>query len=258
MRRVMPVCVVVATLALVGVAAAEETVEDIIRRNLEARGGEEAWKSVQTARMTGTMQMMATEAGGLEAPFAVEFKRPNKVRIEFTMQGMTGVQAFDGEKGWMVMPFMGKTEPEEIVGPQLEQIKEQGEFEGPLVDYEAKGNTVELLGTEEVDGTPAYKLKVTRPNGDVDLLFLDQEYLVEFKTVSTREVQGQEIEVATVYGDYKEVDGLVLSHSMEIGMDGGPAMQVITLDTVELNPEIPDARFEMPAVEAVGGETAGE
>lgn len=258
MRRVMPVCVVVAFLALAAVAAAENTVEDIVRKNLETRGGEDAWKSVQTAKMTGTMQMMATGAGGLEAPFAIEFKRPDKVRIEFTMQGMTGIQAFDGETGWMVMPFMGKTEPEEIVGPQLEQIKEQGEFEGPLVDYEAKGNTVELLGTEEVDGTPAYKLKVTRPNGDVDVLYLDQEYHVEFKSVSKREVQGQEVEVATVYGDYKEVDGLMLSHSMEIGMDGGPSMQVITLETVELNPEIPDARFAMPEARAAGEEQSDE
>ncbi len=258
MRRVMPVCVVVAVLALVGVAAAEETVEDIVRRNLEARGGEEAWKSVQTAKMTGTMQMMATEAGGLEAPFAIEFKRPDKVRVEFTMQGMTGIQAFDGETGWMVMPFMGKTEPEEIVGPQLEQIKEQGEFEGPLVDHEAKGNAVELLGTEEVDGTPAYKLKVTRQSGDVDVLYLDQEYFIEFKTVSTRDVQGQEVEVATVYGDYKEIDGLVIPHSMEIGMQGGPTMQVITLDSVELNADVADDRFTMPAAGVAGGEPADE
>lgn len=250
MRRVMSICVAVSMALLAGFPAGAETVEEIIQKNLEARGGEENWKAVESARMSGTMQMMATEAGGLEAPFSIEFKRPDKVRVEFTMQGMTGIQAYDGETGWMVMPFMGKTEPEEIVGPNLEQIREQGEFDGPLVDYEAKGNTVELLGTEEVDGTPAYKLKVTKANGDVDILYLDQEYYIEFKSVSKREMQGQELEVATVYGDYKEVDGLMIPHSLEVAMGGGPPMQVITLDTVELNADIPNDRFAMPSAEA--------
>ena len=129
---------------------------------------------------------------------------------------------------------------------QLEDLKEQGEFEGPLVNHEEKGNTVELVGTEEVEGTPAYKLKVTEADGDVTYMYLDQEYYIEFKTEARREVQGTEVEFATVLGDYKEVDGLMIAHSMEASIGGMPAAQVITLDKIELGVEIPDERFAPP------------
>jgi outer membrane lipoprotein-sorting protein len=231
-----------------------QTVDEIIQKNLEAKGGEEAWMAVETARITGTMRMGGSAAGAIEAPFTIEFGRPDKVRVEFTMQGMTAVQAYDGTVGWSIMPFMGKTEPEVMAEDQLKQIKDQAELEGPLVNYKAKGHTVELLGEEEVDGTQAYKLKVTKANGDVDFLYLDKEYFVEFKSVSKREVQGTEVEIATVIGDYKEVGDLVLAHSMEIAYGGGPANQVLTITDVEFGVEIPDERFAMPA--KTGGDEA--
>jgi outer membrane lipoprotein-sorting protein len=249
MRRVMTVCTVAVIMAM-ALPVPAMTLEEILENNYEARGGVEAWEAVETARMTGTMKMMASAAGGIEAPFTIEFKRPNKMRLEFSMQGMTGVQAFDGETGWMIMPFMGKTEPETMAGEQLEQVKDQADFEGPLMNWEAKGHTIELLGEEEVDGTPAYKLQVTRADGNVDIVYLDAEYFIEFKSVSKRSMQGVETELSTVVGDYKEVDGLMFAHSMEVGMNGQPPMQVITLESIEVNPGIDDERFAMPEVEA--------
>jgi outer membrane lipoprotein-sorting protein len=226
--------------------AAAETVEEIVAANLEAKGGEEAWMALETGRMTGTMRMGGGAAGALEMPFTVEFKKPLKIRLEFTMQGMTAVQAFDGETGWAVLPFLGKTEPEEIAEDQVKQLKNQADFEGVLVNYKEKGHTVELVGKEEIDGTPAYKLKVIRADGDVDILYLDEEYFVEFKMEATREVQGSEVVVSTVLGDYKEVDGLLFAHSMEMSFGGGEAQQVITIEKIELGVELPDDRFAMP------------
>jgi outer membrane lipoprotein-sorting protein len=239
----MLLCVVMMT----GGLCAAETVEEIVAANLEAKGGEDAWKALETARMSGKMTMGGGEAGALEMPFTAEFKVPNKFRIEFTMQGMTAVQAFDGETGWSIMPFLGKTEPEEMAEDQIKQLKNQAEFKGPLVDYEEKGNTVELVGKEEIDGTPAYKIKVTRADGDVDILYLDEEYFVEFKSEVTREVQGTEITIVTDIGDYKEVDGLLFAHSMEMAFGDGPAQQVVTIEEIETGVELPDERFAMPA-----------
>jgi outer membrane lipoprotein-sorting protein len=240
-------------LAVAGQASAE-TLEEILAQNLEIRGGKDAILAVESARMTGTMRMGGSAAGALEAPFTIEFKRSDMVRLEFTMQGMTGVQAYDGEVGWAIMPFLGKTEPEEMAEDQLKEIKDQADFDGLLVNFEEKGHTVELLGTEEVDGTPAYKLKVTKANGDIVNLFLDQEYYIEFKADATREVQGSEIEISTVFGDYKEVDGLLFAHSMEMSYAGNPAGQVITINTIELNVEIDDDRFVMPEPTATDDE----
>ncbi len=245
MRRMTALCLVFGLMAIGGLSA-EETVDEVIAKNLEAKGGEEAWLAVETARMVGKMVM---GGGAMEAPFTAEFKRPNKVRVEFVMQGMTAVQAYDGEVGWAIMPFLGKDKPEEMAEDQLKDIKEMAEFDGMLLNYKEKGHSVELLGTEEVDGTEAYKLQVTKASGDVVTLYLDAEYYVEFKSVEKRDVQGNEMEIATVIGDYKEVDGLMFAHSMEVAMGGVPAAQVITFDSVELGIELPDDRFAMPQVE---------
>lgn len=232
----------IALIAMCGSVMAEE-LEDILSKNYEAIGGKEAWEAVETVKMTGNMNM---GGGQMEAPFQIEFKRPQKVRLEFTIQGMTGVQAYDGEVGWSLMPFMGKTEPEEMAEDQLKDIKDQADFDGLLLNYEEKGNTIELIGEEEVEGTPAIKLKVTKENGDIVYTFLDAEYFIEFRTETTREVQGNEMQITNTIGDYKEVDGLIFPHSIEIAFGDMPAGQVITIDKIELGVEIEDSRFTMP------------
>ena len=93
---------------LAGAAAWAQTADEIIDKHLQAMGGKEKLKAVQSQRISGKMVI----GQGMEAPFTMEILRPNKMRMEFTIQGMTGVQAFDGTAGWSVMPFMGKTEPE--------------------------------------------------------------------------------------------------------------------------------------------------
>jgi len=222
-------------------------VDQIIDQNLEAKGGKAAWQELKSVRLKGAMRVEGGAAGAVEMPFVVEMAKPDKVRIEFTMQGMTAVQAFDGEVGWAIMPFLGKTEPEQMDETQLKQVKSQGDLGGPLVNYKDKGHTIELLGNEEVDGTAAIKLKLTRANGDVDFIYLDEEYFVEFKSESQRTIQGAETTVQTVYGDYKEVGGLMFAHSMEVSYGAGPGRQVVTISSIETNLDLPDERFAMPA-----------
>ena len=129
-------------------------------------------------------------------------------------------------------------------------------YPGGLLHRLASQGLEVLPSEEEIDGTPAYKLKVTRANGDVDTVYLDEEYFVEFRSDAKREVQGSEIEVTTIIGDYKEVEGLVFAHSMEISF-GGQGQQVITIETTELGLDIPDERFAMPE-KAETEETAEE
>ena len=141
---------------------------------------------------------------GMEAPFTMTMQRPDKIRLEFTFQGMTGIQASDGEIAWMVMPFMGKNDPEEMPADMAKQLKEQADIEGPLFGWDDKGHTVELLGVEEMEGTDVYKLKLTRDSGDVRYHYLDSEYYVTVKQEGKTKVQGQEMEIETAIGDYKE------------------------------------------------------
>lgn len=230
-----------ATLTSAGVFAEDLTVDEIIAKHVETIGGEEAWKAVDSATMTASFN-----AGPMAAGVTMVFKRPNKFRMETEFQGMKIIQAFDGEKGWGVMPMMGSSEPELAGDEEVKNMESQADLEGPLVGYKEKGHTVELIGKEEVEGTEAYELKVTQKNGDVIHMFLDTEYCLVFRQKVRRTVQGTEVNVTVNFSDYKEVGDVVMAHSIEQLPEGAPQGMVITVDKVELNTEVDDAQFTFP------------
>ena len=237
----MAVLCVPAASALAADAAAP-TVDDVIAKNIEARGGLDKLKAVQTMKMTGKMMM----GPGIEAPMTLEFKRPANMRLEATVQGMTLVQAYDGKSGWMIMPFGGKKDPEPMAAEDLKEAEEQSDMDGPLVDHKAKGHKVELVGKEKVEGSDAYKLKVTLKSGDVRYLYLDADTYLEIKGESKRMVRGSETELEQTIGDYKEVEGLLLPFSLSGGPKGSDQKQNIVIEKIEINPPIETARFKMP------------
>ena len=187
---------------------------------------------------------------------AIEAKRPGKMRLEFTMQGMTGIQAVDGDSGWQVMPFMGKSSAEPMSAEELRNFQNQADIDGPLVDWKSKGHKVELLGTDEVEGADAYKVKVVLKSGDELLAYLDAEYFLDLKWDMTTTMRGQPVKVSTSFGDYKQVGALTLAHSMTQTMEGMPGGQSFTIKTYDVDVDIPDSRFEMPATEAKAPATA--
>jgi outer membrane lipoprotein-sorting protein len=232
-----------AAAALFSLPAAGQTVDDIIAKSAAARGGLDKIKAVQSVRMTGRVEI----GPGMEAPFTLELKRPNHMRLEFIAQGMTGIQAYDGKSGWQVMPFNGSSNAEPMSPEDLKDAQEQADFDGPLLDYKAKGNQVELAGKEDVEGTPTYKLKITLKNGDVQYQYIDADAYLELKELSKRMIQGTERQVETTVGNYKEVQGLMFPFAIESGIQGGEHKQKIIVDKVELNVPVDDARFAMPA-----------
>jgi len=241
-------------LAIAVPVAAEATLDEIIATNIESRGGMEALKNIETLHIEGHMMM----GPGMEAPITLEMKRPSSMRMEFVFQGMTGIQAYDGETGWQIMPFTGSSEPEKMTGSDLEQVRDQADIDGPLVDYEEKGHTVELLGTEDVDGTDAYKIKLTKKSGDETIFFLDTEYCLEIKSRSTADMQGTEIEVEVSYGDYKEVAGVMMAHAITQAAQGAPGGMSITFDKIEANIDLAAERFAMPEKDEAAEEPAAK
>lgn len=231
-----------AATALLATSVFAQTADELIEKNVKAHGGDKM-KAMKSVRMTGNMKM-----GPIEAPFTISKARPEKVRMEFTVQGMTGTQAYDGTNGWAVMPFMGKKDPEKLAGDQLDDIKEEADFDGPMMDYKAKGNKVEYLGKVQVEGTPAYKLKVTRKNGNEETVYLDADNYLEIKSEGKRKIQGQESETETIIGNYKEVDGVMFATQIENHIKGRDGAQTFTIDKIEVNPTIDAATFAMPEV----------
>jgi len=251
LRKIMMLLALGALLAPIAhadTAAAPMTVDDILAKHYEACGGLAKMKAVNTMRVTGTI----TLGPGMEAPFTMERKRPGMRRMEFSLQGMTGIQAFDGSKTWSVMPFMGKKDPEVGTDEDNKNAQDDADFDGALVDYKTKGHTIELMGKEPVEGADAYKLKVTKKNGNIEYDYLDAETFLLVKTEGKVKRRGTEMEGETTFSDYKEVDGLMQPFSMESGAKEMPQKQKLTFTKIELNVPLDDARFAVPAG-ATGG-----
>jgi len=160
---------------------------------------------------------------------------------------MTGIQAFDGTKTWSVMPFMGKKDPEVGTDEDNKNAQDDADFDGALVDYKTKGNTIELAGKEQVEGADAFKLKVTKKNGNIEYDYLDAETYLLVKTEGKVKRRGTEMDGETTFSDYKEVDGLMQPFSMESGAKEMPQKQKLTFTKIELNVPLDDARFAVPA-----------
>ena len=226
------------------VPAAAQTVDEIIAKNTAAKGGADKLKAVKTVRMTGKM----TIAPGVEAPIVMELQREGGMRIDITVQGMVVSQGYDGTKAWMVNPLQGSKAPQEMSADDTKSVEEQADIDGPLIDYKAKGHTVELLGKEKVEGSDAHKVKVTMKNGTIRTFYIDAEHFLEIKEESKRMQRGTEVEGDTIYGDYKEIGGMMFAHSIDGGQKGAPARQKVVVDKIEINVPIDTSRFKMPEV----------
>ncbi len=143
-------------------AAQTPSADELVAKNLAARGGEAKLKSLNSMKLTGNVS-----AQGMDMPLTVLTKRPNKMRQEMTMQGQKVVQAFDGETVWGVNPMMGSTAPRVIEGPTADALKTRSIFDGPLVGYKDRGDTLEVVGPADVEGVKTWKLKLTRKDGQV-------------------------------------------------------------------------------------------
>jgi hypothetical protein len=231
-----------AVASLVPVMASAQTVDEIVAKHLAARGGAGKIAAIGSLRMTAK----ARAQGGREAVVVREVKRPGRIRLEFTAQGVTGVYAYDGERGWRVSPFDGQLEPEPMSPESTRSAIEWSDIGGPLVDWKAKGHRVELAGRESVEGREAWELKVSLKTGAVRYLYLDAQSFLHVRTGATRSVAGRPIEMETTFGDYRETAGVLFPHTIEIGAKGRPCRLRILVQTVEVNPALDDARFRMP------------
>lgn len=213
-----------------------QTLDEILKKHFEAVN-QEKLSQVQTAIIKGKINQ-----AGMEIPFAMYQKRPQKLRTEGTFQGMTVLQVFDGDKGWSVNPFMGSTEPQPTPPDQLDQIKDQADIDGYFYNHEKKGYKLELMPEEEIEGARMYVIQLTKPNKDVITSYLDAENFVIIKTKSKMKVQGVDTEIESYLSNYKPIEEIMYPFSIENKMNGQTMMQ-LSIDSVEFNKEIEDTLF---------------
>jgi hypothetical protein len=219
------------------------TVDELVAKNIEAKGGLDALHAVRSLRLKGKMLV---NQGQLEFAYLQTKKRPGQVRSELMLQGMTLVQAYDGTEGWKISPFGGRKDPEKMSADDAKSLIEDAEIDGPLVDWEAKGSTVEYLGPEDVDGTLAHKLKVVRKNGDISYVYLDPDHFLEIRILTQRQEQGAQVEVETDLGDYEKIAGVYFPFSIEAGPKGATDKQKVILEKADANVPVEDGEFKFP------------
>jgi hypothetical protein len=219
------------------------TVDELVAKNIEAKGGAAALRDLQTLRLTGKLLV---QGGQIQYAYLQIKKRPGDVRTEASLQGMTQIEAYDGKEGWRVSPFFGRKDPERMSADDVKPLMEEAEIDGSLVDWKAKGSTIQYLGTEDVDGTLAHKLKVVRKNGDVSFVYLDPDHFLEIRILTERTRYGAQEEEETDLGDYENAGGVLVPTSIESGGKGAADKQKIIVDKIEANVPVDDAVFHFP------------
>lgn len=265
--------------AQAGLSAAQ-----IVDKNVAARGGLPAWRAVQTLSLQGKLGAGANQremlhvpmanskvsvntlprrpAEEVQLPFLMELKRPRKMRLEVKFKGQTAVQVYDGTNGWKLRPYLNRPDFEPFSEQELKIASYQGDLDGPLVDYAAKGTHVELEGTEKVEGRNTYKIKVTEKTGHTFHVWVDGVTFLEAKMEGQpRRLDGTDHPVEVYYRDYRSVDGLQIPFVLEtrvlpvgtngLGLRDTPVPpERIVLDQVVVNPKLEDKLFsklEAPA-----------
>ena len=226
--------------------AAAVTVDELVAKNVAARGGAAKLDAIRSLRMTGKV-VFGFGDRQIEAAWGQIQKRPGMVRSETTLQSLTRVETYDGKDAWALNPFQGRREAERDSADEARQRARDADIEGPLVHWREKGHRLEYLGTEDVDGTPAHKIRIHLKDGDTQYVFLDPDYFLEIRIETVSRVRGTERITEADLGSYEQVAGAWFPFSIEVGRKGAPRSARVTIEHAEANVDVDDAIFRFPA-----------
>jgi outer membrane lipoprotein-sorting protein len=232
---------IVTTLTLLIIASASfvqaQSLDDVLKKYVKATG-------LETLANAKSFQIKAKiNQMGMELPMEMKIKKPNKFRIEMEMQGQKMVQAYDGEKGWMIAPWVSP-DPQDMSSDQLKDAIDQADMEGELYHYKEKGHTIEFVGKVNLDGKPAYKLKLTTKDGNKKTYFIDADTYLVTKVKAKISANGQTVDVTQNMSDFKTFDGITMAMKLESISPMGKAE--IVMEDIKLNVDIDDAIFKKP------------
>lgn len=214
---------------------AMQSVDEIVRRNVEAKGGSAKLNAIQTIKQTATVSMQGTD-------YAVTMysKRPNLTRQEVSVNGQLVVNAFDGLTPWILNPNVG---PRAIVvsGPQADQIRQQSHFGSQLMDYKSLGLTASMNGFEMMGSRRVVHLRLTSPDGQRSDVYLDAETYLDAK-VST---QVNQLRLDQELSDYRDLDGIKVPYLIRT-LTNGVLQSEMKVQKVEFNVKLDDALFKVP------------
>lgn len=231
-------------LGLLPLRMVAQTADDIIQKAIDARGGIDRIRAAQSERITGRVSF----SRGIEGTLILELERPHKLYSEVMVQGQRILRVYDGKSaGWTVNPFEENKGIVAMSDDELKDMPDESDQDGPIVDYKAKGSQVELVGKEDLNGKPHYRLKITAKNGDVRSYLIDASTFLTTKWEGIRKIGDQELPWESSLSDYREVQGLKFPFKIDQGSPGTEYKQTLTVEKVEINPKIDESHFAKPA-----------
>ena len=241
-------------LLAVALPAVAQTADELVAKNLAARGGAAQLGAIHTIVSRGELRFPGDfKLAYKETQARLEGKPGDgAVRIDASLEGLTLVQAYDGANAWRINPFEGRRDAEHMGADEARELADEGSIDGALLSARTKGSQVDYLGREDIDGTDAYKLRVTQPDGTVFTYWLDPDALLEIRILERRTIRGAEKETETDLGDYERVGGVYFPFSITSGPKDAPPSekQVITIASADANVPVTPDTFAMPGTPA--------
>jgi thiol-disulfide isomerase/thioredoxin len=232
LKKIIPaICTL---LILFSSLAMSQTVDEVVAKHVQARGGYEKWKAIKSIKVISASSSLMIKS---------IWKRPDRIRIEYTdmYQGETDTRAFNGTRGWRISPVTGSSQPFDMPEIDIQELKEEITWGDELIEYKENGFSLELLGKEKIDAKETIKLKLTRKSGEVMTIYLDAgTHLELFRIRKATNPMGEVVEIKSVLGDYKLAGGFLFPHL--IGQ--------MTRE-IEVNINIDDNLFRMPGSTAM-------
>ena len=236
-RRKLALGAAALMMLVAGPAVSAQTADEIVEKNLQAKGGLTRMRAIQSVRQTSRMSMQ-----GMDGQIVMVSKRPNLMRQEMTIQGQTVIMANDGVNPWMINPFSGQSRAIILDGPLAEMTREQSAFDGPLVDYKERGSRLELVATEALGTAKVHHLKLTSKAGIVQHIYIDTTTMLDTLIVSETAGAGK-LEQELL--DYRDVEGIKVPFHVRTKTNG-VVQSELKVEKVEFNAKIDDSVFKMP------------
>lgn len=211
-----------------------QTADEIVNKYITAIGGEDNWKKVNSVIYEGKLTIQ-----GADVAVIMTILNGKGMRQNITVGGMTGYQIMTPGGGWNFMPFQGQTKPEPVTEEMVKEGTDQYDAQGSLVDYKAKGHTVDYIGKEDIEGTECYKLKVTHKSGKTETMYFDPASYLAIRTIAKQKANGQEVDITTNLSNYQKLpEGILVP--MSIGLPFGE----LTISKVEVNKPVDESIFK--------------
>lgn len=237
MKKSIFTILAIITSVLFNIAQAQ-SLDDILDKHFKAVA-QDKLIAAKTIKVKAKVSQM-----GMDMPLEMNIKKPNKFLVAVDMQGQKMIQAFDGEKGWMIAPWVS-TDPQDLAGDQLIQAQQQADLEGELYNYKQKGSTAEFAGKVNVDGKDAYRIILNTKDGNSKDYFIDADSYYITKVKAKIDAQGQTMEVEQTLSDFKAFNGITMPTKISSKTPMGTA--VILFEDVKFNENMDDTIFNRPA-----------